>query len=354
MFSAAATATILLAAACAGSSSEERSSDQPTTEAPPTTTADSNSDSDERTTTTETESETSENLIEVKPLPPEFDVEHTIDAVEALATQTGASVVVAQATGAVIARVDGEILTIPLEERSADRSNVWSDGDFVYVSMASDSPEENAPPSTTVWPLTGEPSCEVDGWVHHAVIDSDGIVIVAIDFGDAAEALNCETRERQPIEPFRRFDGETETRSTERIGNRTFDVLGDAEGNADVFNESGMSINGEDYAGFHEFTADASIVTYGDYTQSASPHVTQVITTRDTTTGELLWSLDLGSLFWTINHGDDRLFVTYPVDENAFFGGVETTRLVTIHSVDDGGEIGRADTALNLIYLGDE
>ena len=52
-------------------------------------------------------------------------------------------------------------------------------------------------------------------------------------------AVDCETGERQPIEPIT-WMREGGSRFIQRIGDRTFEAAGDAEGNADVFNESGV------------------------------------------------------------------------------------------------------------------
>ncbi len=60
-------------------------------------------------------------------------------------------------------------------------------------------------------------------------------------------------------------------RSLVTVGDRTFEEIGDAEGNADVVNEDGVSVNGDDDAGSHEFSPDGSSVVYGDYGTGPEP-----------------------------------------------------------------------------------
>ena len=124
-------------------------------------------------------------------------------------------------------------------------------------------------------------------------------------------AVDCDTGSIEPIEPVS-WRWEVGTRRIERIGDRTFTHNYDAEGNGDVTNEAGISINGDDYAGYHEFSADGSRVVYGDMTDRI--HVTTILRSRDTTTGELLWSAELdqpvGLTYW---YGD-RVVALAPAD----------------------------------------
>jgi hypothetical protein len=76
-----------------------------------------------------------------------------------------------------------------------------------------------------------------------------------------------------------------------------------------VTNESGISINGDDYAGYDTFSADGSRVAHGDMRALASPHVTNVLRSRDTTKGELLWSADLDQPVGMTHWYGDRLAV---------------------------------------------
>ena len=77
-------------------------------------------------------------------------------------------------------------------------------------------------------------------------------------------------------------------------------------------NEAGISINGDDYAGYHDFNADGSRVVYGDMTDLI--HVTTMLRSRDTTTGELLWSTELDRPVGPTHWYGDRIVALAPAD----------------------------------------
>ena len=195
---------------------------------------------------------------------------------------------------------------------------VRSDGEFLWWTDAT---------SSTAATLDGTVVCEVEGDLHRIRAEADGGYVASVEqrFSDVGfeqgepipnEAVDCETGERQPIEPIS-WNVEGGSRFVQRVGDRTFTGEGDAEGNADIVNESGISINGDDYAGYHTFDDDASRVAYLVMDAIATPHLSPLLRARDTTTGELLWSVDLGApaagLWW---YGD-RVLAVIPSDESS-------------------------------------
>ncbi len=196
---------------------------------------------------------------------------------------------------------------------------VETDGSFLWWST---NPTGGTPVRSTAATLDGTVVCEVEGSLHRIREEPDGGYVASVTEvntgpSTGAEtpvpnfAVDCETGERRPIEPIS-WIREGGGRHVERIGDRTFTYVSDAEGNADVTNESGVSINGDDYAGYHEFNDDGSQVVYGDMT--AAIHVTNLLHSRDTTTGELLWTAELESPVAGLHWYDDRIIASAPGD----------------------------------------
>jgi outer membrane protein assembly factor BamB len=115
-----------------------------------------------------------------------------------------------------------------------------------------------------------------------------------------------------------------------------------------VTNESGISINGDDYAGYHTFSADGSRVVYGDMSGQPSPHVTNVLRSRDTTTGELLWSAELDRPVTVTHWYGDRIVALAPS------GGVPgaTYEAVIVLDALTGDVITTVPTSLDIAFVG--
>lgn len=205
----------------------------------------------------------------------------------------------------------------------------WSDGEHVIWTTYTSDGRTMASRSAAAT-FDGTVVCEVDGNVHRVRRLPDGTSVASVTRWDgspvqAGEALtplptfavDCATGEATPIETAAwRVEGGG--RRTILAGDRTFIADADAEGNEHVVNESGISVNGDDYAGYHAFSADGGRVVYGDFTGAASPHFTGVVRARDTTTGQELWTATLPRTFEFLVDAGDRILVGLgPADAGA-------------------------------------
>ncbi len=196
---------------------------------------------------------------------------------------------------------------------------VQTDGDFLWWSVP------GATAGSVAALLDGTVVCEVDGNLHGIRRDPDGgyVASAELDPGPVADqevpvpnvAVDCESGAAQPIDPisWRREGG---GRFVERIEGRTFTGSYDAEGNADIANEAGTSINGDDYAGYHTFDEPAARVAYLDMGASASPHASPVVRARDTTSGALLWTAQLDVMANGLTWYGDRILVNVPSQDD--------------------------------------
>lgn len=297
---------------------------------------------------------------QVSPVPTEGDGEaegdiEAVARVEAVAEAAGA--------GLVLARLDDETAVIWSDGRSVEvkvsaRTGLWSDGRFVYRSTGdqdSFGAAVHRPDGTVV--------CQVEGLIHHLTERADGTFVAAVegdvpdDWDGAGEyaipmdAVDCRTGERQAIEPVTIYGGDGEVRYVDRQADRVFTGYGDAEGNADVDNERGISINGDDYAGYHTFNADASVVMYGDMTVSG-PHLSPVVVARDTNTGEQLWRAEFDIPFRTLWFIGERPAIGFVDDEPArieFRDGIDRLVLLDPATGDQDEEI---VVGFDLLFLG--
>ncbi|MCP3988315.1 MAG: hypothetical protein GY724_04515 [Actinomycetia bacterium] len=275
-----------------------------------------------------------------------------------LAEAIGASVVVVRHDNEVFISNAGVQTSIPVPGGVW----AWSDGDFVYL-YASDQAKTMLSTASTP---DGLQVCTAEGPIHHATRRTDGTYVMAVEldywlretdvvgiYDVPIDAIDCQTGDRQPIEPVTSYGTETETRVVIRVAGREFVSLGDAEGNADVVNERGISINGDDYAGFHTFNTDASQVVYGDMGQSASPHYSQVVTSRNTETGGLLWSAELPMPFIFLAHLDDHVIAGLPEDLDSLINGDSTVAEIILLTADTGELLGQTEAGIQrLLYVG--
>ncbi len=242
-------------------------------------------------------------------------------SVALLADAVGASAAVVELSdGRVVAWSDGTIAQIPV---AAD-SHPWSDGNFVYWLTYEDGEHGVVDEHSTVADLNGTIVCEAPGSIHLVRRNAEGTYVASVERAGGGDvvpvdgespipnfAVDCATGESQPIETtgYWRDGG---SRSVRQIAGRSFNFLYDAEGNAQVINEAGLSINGDDYAGLHTFSPDATHVVYGDYGVGVSPHTTRTIRARDTTTGDLLWSFELPRVFASLQFTDNYVLAELP------------------------------------------
>lgn len=285
-----------------------------------------------------------------------------IDSLRTIATGTGSSVLVAQTPdGQVVALRDGTVTSV---DGPAD-AFVHSDGTFVFWTLAQ-SDSEGITWRSTAATLDGNRVCEVDGRIHRLRQRDDGTFVasterddLAGDVGAAAEipvpnfAIDCDTLDSTPIEPISWLASDSQSRAVTTVNGRTFTAYGDAEGNARVVNEQAMSVNGDDYAGSHVYSADGSQVAYGDYgvSSNGSPLTTETMRSRDTTTGELLWSVELDRPFAGMYFVGDVFVAELPPTEVAPEPYMATEYLA-VYDAPTGEFLRRVDTELRIIYLG--
>lgn len=278
----------------------------------------------------------------------------------------------------IVARLDDETVVVRSEGRSVELAvpadtGIWSDGRFVYRSTGDRSTGDRstgdrstgdrARVGAIVSALDGTVVCEVEGLVHHVTERVDGTHVAAVesDFPDGwdgvgeyalpMEAVDCRTGERRPIESVTIYGQDGEFRYIDRRAGRVFTGYGDAEGNADVENEQGLSINGEDYAGYHTFSADASVVMYGDMT-SSGPHLSPVVVARDTTTGAQLWRTEFDIAFRHLWFIGDRPAIGFLDDEMARIEFREGTDRLVLLDPATGERAEEIAVGFELLFIG--
>lgn len=233
--------------------------------------------------------------------------------------------------------------------------NLWSDGRFVYGLLVG---ADEVPERSVAMTLDGEIVCTAIGRARHATTRTDGSYVMAVEGPEPKDdtiplfAVDCASGDSQPIEPAVVFTGDGGTRITERIAGRVFTGFGDAEGNADFFNEDGRSLNGDDYAGYHTFTDDASIVVYGDMGVGSGPHFSPVIRARDTTDGRELWTTEFEQPFQHIFHVGDHTAVLFHADFDALFDQNPVSDRAVLFDTVTGDRLVEADVGFQVDFIG--
>lgn len=274
----------------------------------------------------------------------------------AFARLVGAETVVAHVEKTLFILKDGIQSSRPIELGWA-----WSDGRFIYESSA----EGGKTFRSTASLLSGEVVCETKLPLHHATQRSDDSYVMAVTehetdtannweeqspYAIPTFAVDCQTGESQAIASFMTYGiGETGYGFVDRVAGREFTGFGDAEGNADMVNEQGISLNGDDYAGYHTFSPDGSLVAYGDFTGSPSPHNTKVIKVRDTNSGALLWETELDIAFARLHLADNSLLVELFDPAN---DGPTPSDSVVVLDLATGTEVASASVDFDLLYVG--
>ncbi len=234
----------------------------------------------------------------------------------------------------------------------------WADNKFIYGAIHSD----GGPPSSTVLTYDGTVVCELFGDVHHATARTDGTIVVAVDTTDysqepsipTAAAHDCATGTRQPIESWVDRRGNQDFAQytvIERVAGRVFRLAVDAEGNAEATNESGISINGDDYAGDHVFSSDGSVVVYADFSNLI--HVSRSLRARDSSTGDLLWSVELERPYISLTIVDNLVLVGIPAEkDNGYYLDETTPESVLVLELASGQALDSIETDLQIIGAG--
>jgi hypothetical protein len=280
-------------------------------------------------------------------------------ALEVLAVAADAGTVVAATPDDVVVTWAGGRTT---ELGPAGDAWVRAEGEFVLWEEPVTDENGMPTPRTRATRLDGEVVCEVDGHMHR-LREVAGRLVASVERADELPvptgqdqpipnyAIDCETGERTAIDPIS-WSREGGSRGILRVADRTFTYEGDSEGNADVTNEAGVSINGDDYAGYHTYSPDGDRVVYGDFTGSVSPHATDRIRSRDTTTGELLWTLDVGTPFGSLQHTGDRVVVSQAPATNGAITPWDATARIDVYDADTGEQLLSVPTVLEVVYVG--
>ena len=272
-----------------------------------------------------------------------------------IAEITGAETVVAAlADGRVVSWVGGRTSQIlaPLD------ASTWSDGRFVYWATY---PDGDAVPRATAAGLDGSIICEAAGRMASLRQRSDGSFVATVERDHEATpmpteypipnyAVDCATGISTAIDPVS-FGFEGGARTVRSVAGRTFTVHFDAEGNGDVMNAEGISVNGDDYAGFHTFSPDGTRLLYGNYGGGVSPHVTRNIAVRNTADGSLLWRAELPRPFGDLQMTDERVVAALP-SRDAEFEPWINTELLAVFDASDGTLLASVPTSIDILHLG--
>lgn len=280
----------------------------------------------------------------------------TVEALGVVARTTDANVIVAELPdGRTVTWVDGTVSEVPVP---AEASDPWSDGDFVYWQIRASDPDDEV--TSFAADLDGTVVCEVRGSIHRVREQPDGSHVASVEREDEAVptpeeypipnyAVGCERSDETPIvsRSFRREGG---GRYIERIADREFTIDLDAEGNGDVINARGVSVNDDDYAGFHTFAAGGDLVVYGDYSATISPHITNVVSARDTVDGVLLWSVELDRLLNTLAVADDVVVVAV-APQRSGPDPWEATESLAVFERTTGRRVATVPTNVQIVHL---
>jgi hypothetical protein len=264
------------------------------------------------------------------------------------------TVVAALADGRVVTWVDGRTSEIPAPPDAWPRS----DGRFVYWSRY---PEGTESPFTTAAALDGSIVCEAAGNMGSIRPRSDGSFVATVERENETTptpteypipnyAVDCATGASTAIDPVS-FHFEGGARTLKSVAGRTFTVHFDAEGNGDIVNTDGISVNGDDYAGFHTFSPDGTRVVYGDYGGGVSPHVTTNIAVRNTVDGSLLWRTELPRPFAALEITDQTVVAALP-SRDAEYEPWSNTELLAVFDASDGTPLASLPTSIDILHLG--
>jgi hypothetical protein len=264
------------------------------------------------------------------------------------------TVVAALGDGRVVTWVDGRTSEIPIPPDAWTRS----DGRFVYWSTYPDGAKSSL---TTAAALDGSILCEAAGNMGSLRQRSNGSFVATVERDNEATpspteypipnyAVDCATGASTAIDPVS-FHFEGGARTVKSVAGRTFTVHYDAEGNGDIVNTNGISVNGDDYAGFHTFSPDGTRVVYGDYGGGVSPHITRNIAVRDTVDGSLLWRTELPRSFAALGFTDQTVVAALP-SRDAEYEPWSNTELLAVFDASDGTPLASLPTSIDILHLG--
>ncbi len=269
---------------------------------------------------------------------------------------------------------DGSDFVAVAEGVAVRKSDVWpwTDGKFLYWDESSFDDQDGTTSfvrsvaATFDWTTV----CEFDEWdIHHVTERPNGSLVAGVerpwdwdgeelDFSKEdrveipASAVECSNGSSQPIASFRGYGGDSESWGVERVSGRVFTFHGDAEGNADFFNESGLKLNGDDIVSSQLYNADASRALQGIYAGGWASAPRMSIRMRDTTSGQALWGREFGTPISSLDYDGDRVFVGLVPEGEDWQGYDYSTDRIVILDGGDGEIIDEVPTALWVHYAG--
>lgn len=349
---------LLIGAACTSDSSDSSSGQDQTQGASNSESATTSSVSTSTTTAPDRTEEAGaiESSTTSTTNPAVADLEDPVDRtaeVLALAEQIAASHLIVRDDHAIYARSGEQQMTFAADEFSG----AWGDENFVYIHTWTPDDADGKPGAvhSTARSYDGTVVCKLDEPIHHVTEWPIGTFVAGVqrepEWNDENArsypmfAIDCVTGVEQSIAPQIVREGEAEWFEQVIVGARMFDVHFDAEGNADVLNESGTSINGDDYAGYHVFSQDGSQVIYGDMRNFI--HVSTTIISRDTTTAEELWRAETEVPFYYLGFSGENVIASTPAEfDPSFESG---TASVVVIDRGSGDVLDEIETTLDLI-----
>ncbi|MFW2382875.1 MAG: hypothetical protein ACN4GZ_14050, partial [Acidimicrobiales bacterium] len=248
----------------------------------------------------------------------------------------------------------------------------WSDGNFLYWNESSYDREagvhafRKSIASSFDWTVV----CEFDEWrIHHVTERADGSLVAGVErpwdwdeedpsIGESgrveipAFAVECSDGSSQAIASFGGYGGDGESWGVDRIADRVFTYQGDAEGNADHFNESGLLLNGEDIAGFLLYSDDGSDAVYQVYVGGWAAAPALSVRKIDTLTSAVLWTREFETPISSLDYDGDRVFVGLVPEGEDWLGYDYSTDRIVVLAASDGEIIDEVPTSLSVHFAG--
>ncbi len=248
----------------------------------------------------------------------------------------------------------------------------WSDGRFLYWNESFYDEATGvysflkSIASTFDWAVV----CEFDQWrIHHVTERPDGSLVAGAERpwdweGEEPEyvegglvevpafAVECSDGSSQPISSFRGYGGDSESFAVERVAGRVFTFHGDAEGNADYFNEGGVRLNGDDIVGSMLFNRAGSDAVYQIYVGGWAAAPALSVRKVDTTTADVLWTREFETPISSLDYDGNRVFVGLVPDGEEWLGYDYSTDRIVVLNGSDGEIIDQVQTSLSVHYAG--
>jgi hypothetical protein len=251
-------------------------------------------------------------------------------------------------------------------------AQAWTDGRFLYWDESSydEGTGINSFVRSVAATFDWNVVCEFDEWdIHHVTERPDGSLVAGVERpwdwdgqelgvgeGERVEvpayAAECTDGSSQPIASFRGYGGDSEWWGVERAAGRVFTYDGDAEGNANYFNEDGVLLNGDDIVGSMLFNRDGSDAVYQIYVGGWAAAPALSVRKVNTTTGEIDWTREFETPISSLDYSGERVFVGLVPEGEEWLGYDYSTDRVLVLEGRNGEVIDEVPTSLWLHYAG--